>query len=962
MKKNKIKYFGLCATALVTIAPIVSSVGITASQALTTSVVKAADDQAYTDLLKAKFNSSVNFSKSQLKDLSTSSFDGKLSINTAEYQTTDLFKSVTDTNAVVYDNLKIEVPFFRSLVKSDVKMEGLASSDYKLSLKITSTKFSGEPTSSTDLIDKLKALNVGDQFTITMTMKHVSNTSKVASYPITATVTADPTSKIKIPDLGTLSVAKDSNKADAEDVSKNIKAIKDVKDTAIFHSFDFGSSYYYGINGSTQYKTISGTTFALGDWGNGTGAIITQLIPIHYNYETASKYDPSSFVFIDDTSHKVLDKAPDPSATQIAYIPRRIIIGSPTYPEFRYTSTVSGAPARNTYGKDSTLPLNTVDAEKLTYIFNDSRSWVNLDSYLQEILTTDRNGAGNLVAFVKFNDDKDTDNRVKITYTLPHLKATTSPQNAIATAIDPKTGAESKLKIPVKVTDIPNVNSTPSISKFPENDSVTINSKTTSKYDIYKDVAATYLGADNATHNLPKAFIKATVKDSKGSTVSLNYDGTMPTTTVGTYKIQYVFSNPGDSTKKVTRDLTVNVTATDLVAPTVSGFYDNGTYTLSNDKQKEVSPFAPVLRMDRVTASYIGSDSASHYVDSKKVVVTVKNQLGSSVSLNSNGMISMATPGTYTVTYTWANPEDTSKTVSKSLTLIVNQIASQAITPNLSNKEVVNPTIDTNTTSFNVLNNINFTYNYTDPASSTPSTQRTGTIPNNLISISVTKDGKDVPLSNYSFQPTIGTYKIVYTAVNPQDNAITLSYTRTLTVQAPNANPTPTPNPSPTPNPTAPTVQFTSGVLYINYVWGYGVNLWKNYNTTGGMELNSDGSIRKLMTGSAWKYRAVATYPDGSTWYRLGTNQWVQGQYASFVPMVNPNSWNITSSKGVGVIHYVPGYSVNLWTSPNQTNWTKKLRHGTSWKYFKVATKNGKSMYNLGGNQWVDGSYFFPKK
>ena len=81
-------------------------------------------------------------------------------------------------------------------------------------------------------------------------------------------------------------------------------------------------------------------------------------------------------------------------------------------------------------------------------------------------------------------------------------------------------------------------------------------------------------------------------------------------------------------------------------------------------------------------------------------------------------------------------------------------------------------------------------------------------------------------------------------------------------------------------------------------------------------------------------------------------------------PLQNPNSddWKITNVSGDGVVNYVPGYGINLWTSPDQKTWTKKLPHGSAWKFFKVAKKGNVTMYNLGGNQWVDSNFFILKR
>ncbi|WP_245953348.1 SLAP domain-containing protein [Lactobacillus rodentium] len=113
---------------------------------------------------------------------------------------------------------------------------------------------------------------------------------------------------------------------------------------------------------------------------------------------------------------------------------------------------------------------------------------------------------------------------------------------------------------------------------------------------------------------------------------------------------------------------------------------------------------------------------------------------------------------------------------------------------------------------------------------------------------------------------------------------------------------------------------------------------------------------------------------NGSWWYRVGTNQWIDGRSlyvtgVSSIPVVNATSNNSSSNNtnsnsnatsGVGHINYVPGYGINLWIGyGSDAHWSgRRLPHGTRWKFYKKVTVNGKTWYNLGGNQWIDGAYF----
>ncbi|BDR59212.1 hypothetical protein XA3_16530 [Xylocopilactobacillus apicola] len=62
------------------------------------------------------------------------------------------------------------------------------------------------------------------------------------------------------------------------------------------------------------------------------------------------------------------------------------------------------------------------------------------------------------------------------------------------------------------------------------------------------------------------------------------------------------------------------------------------------------------------------------------------------------------------------------------------------------------------------------------------------------------------------------------------------------------------------------------GIVTIKYIPGYGVNLWKGPNATSGCY-----ESRSLKDGSEWK-----TFGKQNGFYKIGENQWVQGDYVIY--------------------------------------------------------------------------------
>ncbi|WDF82475.1 hypothetical protein PQ472_11360 [Lacticaseibacillus pabuli] len=134
-----------------------------------------------------------------------------------------------------------------------------------------------------------------------------------------------------------------------------------------------------------------------------------------------------------------------------------------------------------------------------------------------------------------------------------------------------------------------------------------------------------------------------------------------------------------------------------------------------------------------------------------------------------------------------------------------------------------------------------------------------------------------------------------------------------------------------------------NGVVTVAII-GKGAPVYSTYK-------DSAKTSRYLPYGSSWKYRGVVKYTDGSTWFDLGGNQWVK--YGDLI------HGTLSKQSGTLKINYVPGYAIAVWNNYEYGQFTgKRLKHGTSWKYFKIVyADNGKVMYNVGGNQWIDGHY-----
>lgn len=172
---------------------------------------------------------------------------------------------------------------------------------------------------------------------------------------------------------------------------------------------------------------------------------------------------------------------------------------------------------------------------------------------------------------------------------------------------------------------------------------------------------------------------------------------------------------------------------------------------------------------------------------------------------------------------------------------------------------------------------------------------------------------------------TPGTYTLTYTVKNTQGN--TATFTRTVVVKD-----------------GALTESDASGVVYINNASGA-----KVYSDTA----TSKETGNALDNTTAWKYSSVVKDSAGKiVAYNLGGKQYVKAADVSTSP--------VKAQAGIFTVHYPANakWAIAVYNSDLKT--LKLIPANSTWATFGTKTlKDGKSYYNLGGNQWVRTDYGF---
>ena len=142
----------------------------------------------------------------------------------------------------------------------------------------------------------------------------------------------------------------------------------------------------------------------------------------------------------------------------------------------------------------------------------------------------------------------------------------------------------------------------------------------------------------------------------------------------------------------------------------------------------------------------------------------------------------------------------------------------------------------------------------------------------------------------------------------------------------------------------APTSVHAATLPYavkINYVPGYGIAVWNNYNNP---ELIAG---KKLAHGTAWRVFAQATDSNGELWYNLGGAQWIMAKYTVDASSSDSSTSKVSQPRvSVATVNYVPGYGIAVWNNYNNPELTGKiLPHGSSWRVFAEATDSNGELW-----------------
>ncbi|WP_054746277.1 peptidoglycan recognition protein family protein [Amylolactobacillus amylophilus] len=128
----------------------------------------------------------------------------------------------------------------------------------------------------------------------------------------------------------------------------------------------------------------------------------------------------------------------------------------------------------------------------------------------------------------------------------------------------------------------------------------------------------------------------------------------------------------------------------------------------------------------------------------------------------------------------------------------------------------------------------------------------------------------------------------------------------------------------------------------------------------------SSSTGQKLRPQSGWKVFGRATYK-GQSWYKVGSNDWIEGKYLyvkgySSIPVVNIDSGSVTgttSNSGTPVAKVEHSSKIPVYTAPGSSATGQKLPPQSNWKVFGRTIHNGQMWYKVGSNDWIEGKYLY---
>lgn len=191
-------------------------------------------------------------------------------------------------------------------------------------------------------------------------------------------------------------------------------------------------------------------------------------------------------------------------------------------------------------------------------------------------------------------------------------------------------------------------------------------------------------------------------------------------------------------------------------------------------------------------------------------------------------------------------------------------------------------------------------------------------------------DATLIPNANISVSGNVdtttpGNYTLTYTVTNPAGK--TGTFVRTITVVD-----------------GALTESNADGVVYINKADG--ATIYSDQATTKATDKTLDNT-------TAWKFHSVVKDVNGKTVaYNLGGKQYVKASEVSTSP--------VKAQAGVFTVNYPANSTWSIAVYNSDLKVQKLIPAKSTWATFGTKTlKDGKSYYNLGGNQWVRTDYGF---
>lgn len=142
------------------------------------------------------------------------------------------------------------------------------------------------------------------------------------------------------------------------------------------------------------------------------------------------------------------------------------------------------------------------------------------------------------------------------------------------------------------------------------------------------------------------------------------------------------------------------------------------------------------------------------------------------------------------------------------------------------------------------------------------------------------------------------------------------------------------------------TIEPFQDVVVIDYVPGYGVNVWKT-------ALGNQATGQRLQTGSSWKVFAKSTDAYGNVFYNLGGDQWINKAYTKQALSAAGQAIH----KNTTTINVTSGQTVKTWAAPGSSVVAATLTKTTKVRVLSIKTVANIQWYQVGEKQWIEATH-----